>query len=113
MTSLWAAMATDALWRNAWGVIPLAIVVGLVCRILRPRPATQHTLWLIVLVCAVAPPLPRALRFSALNYAIPGETDRSVDATQLRAGEDVGRVRPTLQSSESGGATKTLASEYA
>src|SRR5262245_18217363 len=78
MTS-WASLATDVQWRNAWGVIPLAILVAAICRLARPRPATRHSLWMMVLICAIAPPLPNGLRPSFLNNspAFVAQSDRS------------------------------------
>lgn len=52
----WAVHAMDLLWRNALTVVPLALAVALFCRCLPCRPATRHTLWLIVLLWFLAPP---------------------------------------------------------
>ena len=40
---------TDLLWRNALAVVPIAILVAVFCRWMPCRPATRHTLWLVVL----------------------------------------------------------------
>ena len=52
----WTTVA-DLLWRNAIAVIPLAILVGLLCRCLPSRPSTRHTMWLVVLLWFVVPVL--------------------------------------------------------
>ena len=54
---MWGFFPTDALWRAALAVVPLALVVTLVCRSLPRRPAVRHSLWLMVIVWLVAAPL--------------------------------------------------------
>ena len=49
----WTTVA-DLLWRNAIAVIPLAILVGLLCRCLPSRPSTRHTMWLVKLAVITA-----------------------------------------------------------
>ncbi len=52
----------DVLWRNALVVIPLALAVAVLCRTMRLRPATRHSMWLVVLLFLVAPGvMPRAV----------------------------------------------------
>lgn len=51
----WAPLTAGLLWRNALAVIPLAIAVGLACRLFACRPATRHTLWLMVLAWFLIP----------------------------------------------------------
>lgn len=51
----WASLATDLLWRNALAVVPLTVLVALACRWIARRPATRHSLWLLVLVWFLAP----------------------------------------------------------
>lgn len=53
----WLSIAFDHLWRNAFAAVPLILVVALVLRWVRCRPATRHGLWLMVLVWLVCPPL--------------------------------------------------------
>jgi hypothetical protein len=53
----WAVLPTELLWRYALAVIPLALVVAVLTRLLPCRPATRHTLWLVVLIWLVAAPL--------------------------------------------------------
>jgi beta-lactamase regulating signal transducer with metallopeptidase domain len=43
--------------QNALVAVVLAVVVGVLCRTCRFRPAVRHALWLIVLVKLIAPPL--------------------------------------------------------
>ena len=62
--TLTAAMSMDLLWHNALGALPLAIVVAVICRLVRCRPSTRHALWLIVLLALLAPPLAPALNFA-------------------------------------------------
>ncbi|MHC5110731.1 MAG: M56 family metallopeptidase [Planctomycetota bacterium] len=47
----------DLLWRNALGVIPLAIIAHVACRYLRCAPTTRHALWALVLAWLVLPVL--------------------------------------------------------
>ncbi len=53
----WVSQATDLLWPYAIAAIPLALLVGAMTRWLPCRPATRHSLWLIVLLWLVAAPL--------------------------------------------------------
>jgi len=53
----WLVTAMDAVWRNAWTVIPAALLVGAICGWGRCRPATRHSLWLTVLLLPIAMPL--------------------------------------------------------
>ena len=53
-------LPVELLWGGAVAAIPLALVVAAVCRWAPCRPATRHSLWLVVLVVlVVAPLLPR------------------------------------------------------
>ena len=51
--SPWLPMMTDLLWRTAVGVVPLALIVGAICRWTPCRPATRHMLWLGALLWLV------------------------------------------------------------
>jgi beta-lactamase regulating signal transducer with metallopeptidase domain len=74
----WASLAADLLWRNAWAVIPLAVLVAIVCRCLPHRPATRHMLWLVVLLAFVVPlALPE---FPRLPLPDPGASATDTDA---------------------------------
>jgi beta-lactamase regulating signal transducer with metallopeptidase domain len=44
--------------QNAIVVIPLAVVVAMICGLLRPAPAVCHALWLLVLLKLLIPPVP-------------------------------------------------------
>ena len=46
------------LLQNAVVASLLAGIVAIVCRLLRPRPAVCHVLWLLVLVKLLMPPVP-------------------------------------------------------
>jgi len=48
--------AANLLLQNAIGVIPIAIIVAVLCKSVRMRPATRHMLWLGVLVFLIIPP---------------------------------------------------------
>jgi beta-lactamase regulating signal transducer with metallopeptidase domain len=62
--------ALDLLWRNALGVIPLAIGVAALARVLPMRPTTRHALWVAALVGFLAPPLlPGLARFGPPSAA--------------------------------------------
>ncbi len=49
---MWQSISTmmDQVGRNAWTLIPLALMVGAICRWGRCRPVTRHSLWLSLLV---------------------------------------------------------------
>ena len=94
----WAPLAADLLWRNAWAVIPLAVLVACVCRCLPHRPATRHVLWLVVLLAFVVPlalpefptlPLPD-LRASAADTNGGSSSANPVEAV----GDEGTRSRP-------------------
>jgi len=53
----WASLTTDLLWRNGLTAIPLVLLTAGVCRCIPCRPATRHTMWLVVLAWLVTPPL--------------------------------------------------------
>ncbi|HUU85292.1 MAG TPA: M56 family metallopeptidase [Phycisphaerae bacterium] len=53
----WFDSATDLLWRNALGAIPLALLAVAFCRWVPTRPATRHAVWLMILLVLVAPPV--------------------------------------------------------
>ncbi len=53
----WLVTAMDAVWRNAWTVVPAAALVWAICRWGRCRPATRHSLWLTVLILPIAMPV--------------------------------------------------------
>jgi beta-lactamase regulating signal transducer with metallopeptidase domain len=46
----------ELLWRNAWAVLPLAVVVAVICRSRKLRPATRHLLCFVVLLGFFIPP---------------------------------------------------------
>lgn len=79
----WMALGTDALWRNAVAVIPLALLVAAICRFTRCRPATRHALWTLVLLWLMLPPVMPGLTFqSLLGSTNASDPDRSVTDTQ-------------------------------
>ncbi len=53
----WASSTIDLLWQNGLTAIPLVLLTAAVCRWIPSRPATRHTLWLVVLGWLVMPPL--------------------------------------------------------
>lgn len=57
----WGISFIDGLWRNAVAVVPLALLVAAICRLLPCRPATRHAMWLFILVWLVVPPILPAL----------------------------------------------------
>lgn len=78
---VWTSQAAALLWRNALAVVPLAVAVGAFCRLTRLRPATRHTLWLVVLFWFLVPVgLPVFDVAAALRY-----TPRPIDAPPLGA----------------------------
>ncbi len=60
---------TELFWQAALGLVPLAMAVGLVIRLLPCRPATRHTLWLTLTVwLLVSPWLPTPPQFPVLDW---------------------------------------------
>ena len=51
----WLLEVPDLLWRSAWAIVPLVLLVAAVCRWLPARPVTRHALWVIVLGAFLAP----------------------------------------------------------
>ncbi len=45
----WASLVADALWRNGVAAVPLVMLTALASKLLPCRPATRHTMWLVVL----------------------------------------------------------------
>src|SRR5262249_51758341 len=53
----WLLSAMDALWLSAWAVVPAALLAAAICRWAPCRPATRHSLWLMVLLLPIAIPI--------------------------------------------------------
>ena len=69
--------AFDALWQQAFAVIPLVVAVVCLSRWLPLRPATRHMMWLTVLVWMVAVPLlpvAPSVQLSQFIFAESGST---------------------------------------
>ncbi len=62
----WVSAIIEVLWRNGLAVVPLAVLVAGICRWVPSRPATRHTLWLLVLLWFVVPPVLPALNVDTL-----------------------------------------------
>ena len=62
---------TAWLWPAAIGTIPVAVVVGLVCRTGWCRASTRHALWLMVLGCFLVTPLVPRLRLPGVKAGAP------------------------------------------
>src|SRR5262245_24738025 len=78
--SSWAQLAIDHLWHNALAAVPLALLVAGVCRWVRCRPTTRHTLWLLVLAWFVVPVALPAIRVPA--EAVEPDPDCSPTVTR-------------------------------
>ncbi len=53
----WASQATNLLWHNGLAALPLVLMAAAATHLLRCRPSTRHTMWLMVLLWLVLPPL--------------------------------------------------------
>jgi len=53
----WASQATNLLWHNSLAALPLVLMAAAATHLLRCRPSTRHTMWLMVLLWLVLPPL--------------------------------------------------------
>ncbi|MCH7925286.1 MAG: hypothetical protein IIC51_07105 [Planctomycetes bacterium] len=53
---MWDLFPATDLWQTALAVLPLALIVAAICKWVPCRPATRHTLWLMLLVWMVAAP---------------------------------------------------------
>ena len=82
---LWAALAADALWRNALAAVPLALLVAAVCRWLPCRPATRHVLWLGVLLWLIVPPVLPSPQLTESLVPRPPAPGTSVPASEAIA----------------------------
>lgn len=94
-------LALDLLWRNALGVIPLALGVAALARVLPMRPTTRHALWVAALVGFLAPPLlpglarfgpPSAAEVAERAAATPDRRPFAVDQPEDRT-QHAGAVR--------------------
>ncbi|MEZ6209891.1 MAG: M56 family metallopeptidase [Phycisphaerales bacterium] len=45
----------ELMWAGALGAIPIAVIVGVVCRLFVRRPATRHAMWVMVLAAMFMP----------------------------------------------------------
>ena len=71
----WSFLLAGHLWPNALAAIPLALLVGAICRWVPCRPTTRHTLWLIVLLWFLGAPLLPALVLPAERTGpVPADT---------------------------------------
>jgi len=52
----WATLASQHLVRTALAAIPLALIIAAVCRWMPARPATRHTLWLVLVAWFLVSP---------------------------------------------------------
>jgi hypothetical protein len=53
----WLGVAVEHLWHNGIAAVPLVAVAAIATRMLPCRPATRHTMWVMVLVWLLLPPL--------------------------------------------------------
>ena len=67
----WTQDMFHLFWQGALSAIPLALMVWVACRIIPCRPATRHTLWVLVLVWFVAAPLLTLLPAAPVNALVP------------------------------------------
>lgn len=96
----WASQATNLLWHNSLAALPLVLMAAAATHLLRCRPATRHTMWLMVLLWLVLPPLlpgvstPTAslspsspLTRGGLQAGLPHSSATSPDHSFVRRGE--------------------------
>lgn len=89
----WAALAADALWRNALAAVPLALLVAAVCRWVPCRPATRHVLWLGVLLWLIVPPVLPSPQLAGERLIRPPAAEAIVPASEpveVASSEDAG-----------------------
>ncbi len=89
------------LWLNALGIIPVALLAIIVCRVFPARPSTRHLIWLAVLAMFLAPSfvvgwLPHEARRDPAAYL--GATHANDQRTVARAPRDEETVAPVDQS---------------
>ena len=65
MTMDW--LPIDMVWRGALAIIPLAVVVAAIGRLVPCQPSTRHAMWLIVLALLVVTPFLPRLDFGQLS----------------------------------------------
>lgn len=81
----WAIPADLGLWQAALAVVPLAIMCGVICRMLPLRAATRHSLWVATLAALVLPLiLPSAPRLTMPDWSSTA-TSSAVPAKELAA----------------------------
>ncbi len=79
MTLDW--LPIDSLWRGALAVIPMALLVAAVSRLVPCRPSTRHALWLVVLILLVSAPfVPREAADRAAGWLAPGRPGPAIAA---------------------------------
>ena len=77
------ALPIDLLWRAALVVVPLAVIVAVVCRLVPCRPSTRHLLWLGVLLVLVAVPLLPAAGWSGPERPLATSPDTPAPVPQV------------------------------
>ncbi len=82
---LWTAQVADALWRNALGAVPLALLAACACRALPLRPATRHMIWLLVLLRFVCPFISSPLRSDSTQNESKASGELSLTEDRLES----------------------------
>jgi beta-lactamase regulating signal transducer with metallopeptidase domain len=78
----WASQAMDVLWRNGVAAVPIVVLTALACKVLPCRPATRHTMWLVVLGWLFVPavlPEPPTQQLAGVVRDLPGMWAQVVD----------------------------------
>ena len=83
----------DLVWRGALAVIPLAVVVAVIGRLVPCQPSTRHAMWLIVLALLVVTPFLPRLDFGQLS-AGPSADLVPRPADRIGSPPGVGGTRP-------------------
>ncbi len=91
--SEWVSQTAEMLWRNGLTAIPLVILTATLVKFLPCRPATRHTMWLVVLGWMVVPPLlpdPPTPQLATIWTDLTTREAKPLDANELF--ESVGEV---------------------
>lgn len=74
---------TGALWPVALTAIPLALLVGIICRFLGERCAVRHLLWLMVLLWMVVAPFLPSMHLPVSAWPVSGTSPGALETAVL------------------------------
>src|SRR6185503_12579970 len=92
-----AFLSLEHLWRNALGAIPFAVLIALLCRVVPCRPSTRHSLWLILLISLLVPPLVSSWDYASFWTEARAWTARTIADESAQDGMKAVKAPPSVE----------------